>query len=124
MTSTYFWDFLARPPSLYAKYIRFVRKFDAFLDPPRPPLSADVIYGVAHFDRNLPRNKKGRAPNPVVTLQVSGENVQSTEPVLCNHNPVFEQEFVFRVTSTLSDNLTLKVLIYHECASVMHIFDS
>ena len=30
---------------------------------------------------------------------------------MCNHNPVFEQEFVFRVTSALSDNLTLKVLI-------------
>ena len=30
---------------------------------------------------------------------------------MCNHNPVFEQEFVFRVTSALSDNLTLKVLL-------------
>ena len=28
---------------------------------------------------------------------------------MCNHNPVFEQEFVFKVTSALSDNLTLKV---------------
>ena len=62
------------------------------------------------FDRNLPRNKRGRAPNPVVTAQVSGEQAQSTEAVMCNHNPVYEQEFVFRVTSALSDNLTLKVV--------------
>ena len=62
------------------------------------------------FFRNLPRNKKGRAPNPVVTLQVSGESAQCSGAVMCSHNPVFEEEFVFRVTSALSDNLTLKVL--------------
>ena len=44
MTSTYFWDFLTPPPSLYAKYIRFVRKFAAFLDP-LSPFYADVMYG-------------------------------------------------------------------------------
>ena len=61
------------------------------------------------FFRNLPRNKRGRAPNPVVTLQVSGESAQCSGAVMCSHNPVFEEEFVFRVTSALSDNLTLKV---------------
>ena len=44
-----------------------------------------------------------------MTLQVSGESAQSSEADFSSHNPVFEQEFVFKVTSALSDNLTLKV---------------
>ena len=44
-----------------------------------------------------------------MTLQVSGESAQSSEAEFSSHNPVFEQEFVFKVTSALSDNLTLKV---------------
>ena len=63
----------------------------------------------ALFNRNLPSNKKSRAPNPIVTLQVSGESAQSSEADFSSHNPVFEQEFVFKITSALSDNLTLKV---------------
>ena len=71
-----------------------------------------VMYVFGHlFFRNLPRNKRGRAPNPVVTLQVSGKSAQCSGAVMCSHNPVFEEEFVFRVTSALSDNLTLKVLV-------------
>ncbi len=74
-----------------------------------PPLPVLQVY-VDHI-KNLPNNKTNRAPNPAMTLQVSGEPVQCSEQVLCCRDPVYEQEFRFRVTSAESDNLTIKARI-------------